>query len=207
MSPIHPVRRAFARAGWLLLGTLLVAQNASAQEAAIVALGDSNTAGYGVGAGQAFPAQLQDMLRQLGHDVRVVNAGVPGDTFGRMLARLDASVPAGVELVIVQGGYNDVLARTHPDSIVEMLRGILGRLAARRVSVVLCGFSSFPIGTRSGRRSRPPTGPPSSPAAPVTIRNTADPTASTCRPPDTRPSPPASPRWWTGCCSQARRRA
>jgi acyl-CoA thioesterase-1 len=128
------------RAGWLLLGTLLLGASASSQEALVVALGDSNTAGFGVGAGQAFPAHLEVMLRQRGHDVRVFNAGRPGDTFGGMLARLDSSVPSGTRLVIVQGGYNDVVVRTPPDRIVAAMQGILARLKARHADVVLCGF-------------------------------------------------------------------
>jgi hypothetical protein len=72
--------------------------HASAQEATIVTLGDSNTSGFGVGAEEAFPARLEAMLRRRGRAVHVVNAGVPGDTFGGMLGRVDSSVP--------QGGYN-----------------------------------------------------------------------------------------------------
>ena len=38
--------------------------HASAQEATIVTLGDSNTSGFGVGAQEAFPASLEAMLRK-----------------------------------------------------------------------------------------------------------------------------------------------
>ena len=81
--------------------------HASAQEATIVTLGDSNTSGFGVGAQEAFPARLEAMLRKRGRAVHVVNAGVPGDTFGGMLGRVDSSVPQGTRLAIVRGGYND----------------------------------------------------------------------------------------------------
>ena len=63
--------------------------HASAQEATIVTLGDSNTSGFGVGAQEAFPARLEAMLRRRGRAVHVVNAGVPGDTFGGMLGRVE----------------------------------------------------------------------------------------------------------------------
>jgi acyl-CoA thioesterase-1 len=57
----------------LILSTLMCA--VTAQSAAlIVALGDSNTAGYGVSAENAFPARLQAMLRRGGYDVQVANA-------------------------------------------------------------------------------------------------------------------------------------
>jgi acyl-CoA thioesterase I len=128
------------RACWLLLGMVLVTSSASAQEALVIALGDSNTAGFGVGAAAAFPAQLDAMLNYRGHRARVVNAGLTGDTFGGMYGRLDSSVPPGTRLVIVQGGYNDLLAGTQPQAIVAAMRGILARLNARGVKVVLCGF-------------------------------------------------------------------
>lgn len=125
----------------LLLALLLCCfADGSAEAQTIVALGDSNTAGWGVGSANSFPSQLNAMLAQRGYKARIVNAGVSGDTLGGMLGRLDASVPAGTRLVIVQGGYNDVFQRTPPDVIVGRLQGILSRLHARRVPAVLCGF-------------------------------------------------------------------
>src|SRR5262245_57897999 len=89
--------------------TLLIClfDGGAAEAQTIVALGDSNTAGWGVGSANSFPSQLNAMLAQRGYRARIVNAGVSGDTLGGMLGRLDASVPAGTRLVIVQGGYND----------------------------------------------------------------------------------------------------
>jgi acyl-CoA thioesterase I len=42
--------------------------------AQVVALGASNTAGKGVAPQQAYPAQLEALLRSKGYDGRVVNA-------------------------------------------------------------------------------------------------------------------------------------
>jgi lysophospholipase L1-like esterase len=94
----------------IVLSTFLFATGAHSQSALIVVLGDSNTAGFGGGREKAFPALLQAMLRRNGYDVQVANAGITGDTLRGMLARLDRDVPQGTRLVIVQGGYNDVLA-------------------------------------------------------------------------------------------------
>ena len=132
------LRRAFT---WtVLLATLLVSREAFPQTARIVAIGDSNTAGFGVAHAQAFPARLETLLRAAGHDAQVWNAGIPGDTFGGISARLDRYVPDGIQVVIVQGGYNDLLRRTHPNAIVAYLESIISRLRARRINVVLCGF-------------------------------------------------------------------
>jgi acyl-CoA thioesterase-1 len=102
--------------------------------------GDSNTAGFGVGRENAFPARLEVMLRASGYDVQVANAGITGDTLRGMLARVDASVPWGTSIVIVQGGYNDVMVGTTAAALLASINGILARLAARRVKTVLCGF-------------------------------------------------------------------
>jgi acyl-CoA thioesterase-1 len=126
----------------IVLSTFLGAAPAQAHSALIVALGDSNTAGFGVGAENAFPTRLQALLRRNGYDVQIANAGIPGDTLGGMLARLDRYVPQGTRLVIVQGGYNDVIRGTTAAALVASINGILSRLAARRISTVLCGFNN-----------------------------------------------------------------
>ena len=61
----------------------------------MVALGASNTYGKGVARNQAFPAQLEAILRAKGLNVRVINAGINGDTTEGMLQRMDGAVPNG----------------------------------------------------------------------------------------------------------------
>jgi acyl-CoA thioesterase-1 len=88
--------------------TILLASLVQAQTAVrIVALGASNTEGWGVLPAQSYPAQLQILLRARGIEASVFNAGIAGDTTGGMLARLDQAVPAGTHLVILQPGTND----------------------------------------------------------------------------------------------------
>src|SRR6202047_2189572 len=62
------------------LALLFVPTPGIARVAVILDFGDSLTAGYGVPAGQAFPARLQAWLHERGIAARVVNAGVSGDT-------------------------------------------------------------------------------------------------------------------------------
>ena len=128
----------------LVVGTILSAGSAHSQATRVVALGDSNTAGYGVGGPAAFPAQLEAMLRTRGYNVEVLNAGISGDTTRGMLARLDSAVPPGTQIVIVQGGYNDLRRGSTPDLIAGNIDAILARLRARQVRAVLCGFYDQP---------------------------------------------------------------
>ena len=142
----------------LVLGTMLSAGSAHSQATRVVALGDSNTAGYGVGLQAAFPAALEAMLRTRGYNVEVLNAGISGDTTRGMLARLDAAVPPGTQIVIVQGGYNDLRRGSTPDLIAGNIEAILARLKARQVRPVLCGFYDAPwdaIAKRYGAVSVP----------------------------------------------------
>ena len=135
-------KRGFA--GLLALSTFLFAGSAYAQSIRIVALGDSNTAGFGVARQEAFPAQLEALLRTTGYDAQVFNAGISGDTTSGMLARLDSAAPPGTQIVIVQGGYNDLQRGSSPAAIMANVEAILARLRARQVRAVLCRFYDQP---------------------------------------------------------------
>lgn len=116
----------------------LLTQVSIAGAATVVALGASNTAGKGVSSGEAYPAQLEALLRARGLNVTVVNAGVSGDTTGGMMARLDSAVPKGTSVVILQPGGND-LRRGMPDYTGEIRK----RLAAAGVRVVMLPNAMF----------------------------------------------------------------
>ena len=107
---------------------------ASANAATVVALGASNTYGKGVGRDQAFPAQLEAMLRARGYSVNVVNAGINGDTTEGMLDRLDSAVPSGTRAVILQPGGND-RRKGRTDRTAE----IQSHLRARGIRVIMLG--------------------------------------------------------------------
>jgi acyl-CoA thioesterase-1 len=108
----------------------------SADAATIVALGASNTYGKGVARNQAYPAQLEAILRAKGSNVRVVNAGINGDTTESMLARLDRAVPNGTSAVILQPGGND-RRKGRPDRTAD----IQSRLSGRGIPVIMLGNS------------------------------------------------------------------
>lgn len=118
----------------------------------IVAVGDSLTAGYGLAANDAFPAQLQRALKAKGVAVKVVNAGVSGDTATGGLARLDWSVPDGTDAVILELGANDALRGFDPAVTRKALDTMLHRLQERKIPVLLCGMVAPPnLGAEYGR--------------------------------------------------------
>ena len=118
----------------------------------IVAFGDSLTAGYGLAANEAFPAQLQRALVAKGLAVKVANAGVSGDTTAGGLARLDWSIPDGTDAVILELGANDALRGFDPAVTRKALDAMLRRLQERNISVLLCGMVAPPnMGADYGR--------------------------------------------------------
>jgi acyl-CoA thioesterase-1 len=125
---------------------VLAASDARAADkpVAIVALGDSLTAGLGLAADEAFPAKLTKALADKGIAATVTNAGVSGDTTSGGLARLDWSVPPGTEAVILELGANDALRGLDPAVPRAALESILRRLKERGIPVLLCGMLSPP---------------------------------------------------------------
>src|SRR2546430_2793644 len=114
--------------------------SASAHAATIVALGASNTYGKGVARNQAYPAQLEAILRAKGANVRIVNAGINGDTTEGMLQRLDRSVPNGTSAVILQPGGND-----RRKGRADRTADIQSRLSARGIPAIMLG-NGMPAG-------------------------------------------------------------
>jgi len=127
-----------------LLGSRRVQARGQDGGATLVVLGDSLTAGFGLPAGDAFPAVLERALWAEGYRVTIVNAGVSGDTASGGLARLDWSVADGTDGVILALGANDMLRGIDPDVTRSALDAILARLAARRVKVLIAGMRASP---------------------------------------------------------------
>lgn len=108
----------------------------------VTILGDSITAGLGLPAQAALPAQLQAALNRLGRPVMVRGAGVSGDTTAGGLARVDFSVQSDTNLCLVALGGNDLLRGLEPRSTEANLDRIVQRLRARGVAVVLAGVNA-----------------------------------------------------------------
>jgi len=105
-----------------------------AERPRIVALGDSLTAGRGIGSASAFPAILQQRVDETGLEYTVVNAGVSGDTTTGAVRRLERALEGDVRL------------RGVP---IEQLKSNLSRIIeaaqARGITVLLCGMETLPI--------------------------------------------------------------
>lgn len=106
----------------------------------VVFLGDSLTAGYGLDEDQAFPSLVENRLQAAGRPVKVVNAGISGDTTAGGLQRLDWLLRQQPDILVVCLGANDGLRGVELESSEENLRQIVTRTQEAGVRVLLVGM-------------------------------------------------------------------
>jgi acyl-CoA thioesterase-1 len=135
---------AVVAAGMLLAASGPPAGQAAAATPVVVAFGDSLTAGLGLPEKDSFPAQLERALKARGQQVKVVNAGVSGDTASAGLARLDWAMPDDASAVIIELGANDALQGLDPAATKATLEKIITELKARRLPILLAGMEAPP---------------------------------------------------------------
>ena len=118
---------------------------------AILAVGDSLTAGFGAPKGADYPAQLAQIL---GH--KVINGGVSGDTSAQALARLPDLLAQKPKLVVVSIGGNDFLQRQPESGTRENIRKMVADIRATGVPAVLVAIPHFTTGALLGVVSEHP---------------------------------------------------
>jgi acyl-CoA thioesterase-1 len=123
---------------------LLMFNAAAAQPLTLLGFGDSLMAGYGLQPSDAFPVKLEAALRAKGHDVKVINAGVAGDTALDGASRLGWALSDDVDAVIVEFGANDALRGLPVPQAEQALDQLLGQLAEKKLPVLLAGMRAPP---------------------------------------------------------------
>lgn len=125
-----------------IAGVFLSTAPVYAADVSILALGDSLTQGYGLLEQDGFVPQLRRWLDDNGHDVRVVNGGVSGDTTAGGFARVEWSLTPDIDAMIVTLGGNDVLRGIAPEEARSNIEGILKVAQARNLEVLLIGMEA-----------------------------------------------------------------
>jgi acyl-CoA thioesterase-1 len=124
----------------------------------VLVVGTSLTAGFGLPSPDlAYPRLLQHKADSAGYRVRIVNAGVSGETSAGALRRMDWLLQEPVAGLVLETGANDGLRGQDPDSLRANIESILDR--TRRQSppprVLLVGMEAMPnLGFRYVRRFR-----------------------------------------------------
>ncbi len=122
-------------------GPTLAPVDANDRRPILVAFGDSLTAGFGVEAGLSYPDYLQ---KSLGDKMRVVNAGISGETTTGALSRVDTIIALKPKIVIVEFGGNDGLRGLPISTTRANLEKIVTELKAAGPRLVLAGMTLPP---------------------------------------------------------------
>jgi acyl-CoA thioesterase-1 len=105
----------------------------------VLMLGDSLTHGYGLVAENGLVPQLQRYVNSQRDDVRLINAGVSGDTTAGGLERVAWSIEPGLDAAVVALGGNDVLRGIAPEVVRANLIGILDELQRAHLAFLVVG--------------------------------------------------------------------
>ncbi|MFT5704978.1 MAG: acyl-CoA thioesterase-1 [Shewanella sp.] len=99
----------------------------------ILAFGDSLTYGKGANDGGDYPAVLSELT-----GIRVINAGISGETTTEGLSRLSGLLKQeSPQLLILLEGGNDFLRNTDPDITKANLAGMIELAQAQSIAVIL----------------------------------------------------------------------
>lgn len=102
-----------------------------------IAFGDSLTSGYGASKGKDYPTLLGQKL-----GVTIVNHGVPGQTTGQALSRVDSAARQAPRVVLLCLGGNDGLQQQPRETMFKNLSDIINGFHAEGSFVVLIGVRS-----------------------------------------------------------------
>jgi acyl-CoA thioesterase-1 len=123
-------------------------------------LGDSLTSGWRLPEAEAYPALVARALAARGRPIRVVNAGVSGDTAAQGLARLPGVLELRPDVIVVALGANDGLGPGPLEEAEAALGRIVLEARARGVRVLLVGIrlgvgpDAPRVGARAGDEER-----------------------------------------------------
>lgn len=128
----------------LLLNPALAVQTDShnqLEKRTILVLGDSLSAGYGIGEAAGWVSLLQQKLHSEQYDYHVVNASISGETTTGGLRRLDSLLAKWQpELVIIELGGNDGLRGVNLKTIESNLSRMIAQAQSTPADVILLGM-------------------------------------------------------------------
>jgi acyl-CoA thioesterase-1 len=123
-----------------LIGSLLFGVS-QAEPIQIVAFGGSNTFGKNLSRSEAYPAQLEAMLKAAGYDVVIKNEGTNGQSTSEELSKVNSAIPDGTRIVIFHPGGNDQTKKkfTQFNDTKGNVETIVQTLLDRKILVLLTG--------------------------------------------------------------------
>ncbi|HKK27551.1 MAG TPA: arylesterase, partial [Gemmatimonadota bacterium] len=123
----------------------------------VLFLGNSLTAGLGLGPDRAYPALIQARIDSAGLPFRAVNAGVSGATSADGVRQVGAWMDLPVAVLVLELGANDMLRGQDLAATRRNLQAIIDTVRARRPAarVVIAGMRAPPnLGSDYAERFR-----------------------------------------------------
>ncbi|EDZ63672.1 lipolytic enzyme, G-D-S-L family [Sulfurimonas gotlandica GD1] len=124
-----------------------LSKNILDKDAVILAFGDSLTHGFGASIKDSYPAQLEKKT-----GLKVINAGINGETTSEGLLRLPKFLEQKPDLVILCHGGNDILQKLSQENLKSNLQKMVRLIKQSGAEVILVAvpdFHMFGFGTLS----------------------------------------------------------
>lgn len=128
------------KAAWFI--SLIFLIQAAPAPKVILFYGDSLTAGYGLSVEEAFPSLVEKKLIKQGKSVKVVNAGLSGETSAGGLSRLNWVLRQPIDVFVLELGANDGLRGLPLEQTQKNLQTIIDKVKEKNksVKIVLAGM-------------------------------------------------------------------
>lgn len=98
----------------------------------VLFFGTSLTAGLGLDPDQAYPSLIEKKAQAEGIPIKVVNAGLSGETTAGAVRRIDWVLRAPTDLVVIESGANDALRGLSPQDARANLEHLIAAVRAKQ---------------------------------------------------------------------------
>lgn len=122
------------------------ADNGQAKEKTILFFGTSLTAGYGLPINEAFPALIQEKIKESKLTYKVINVGLSGETSAAGNNRIDWLLKQPIDILVLELGANDGLRGIPLSDTKNNLQQITDKVRKKypEVKIVLAGMQIPP---------------------------------------------------------------
>lgn len=127
----------------LVLAALIFLSLMSWAQPRVVFIGDSLTDGYGVSRKKAFPALVEEEIRQKWPEIQVFNAGVSGALSSQAEAFVRRALRLEPDLIVLALGANDGLQGRSPERMKKNLSRALALAKKKDIKVLLAGMKMY----------------------------------------------------------------
>lgn len=129
----------------VLVAVAMCTTSAHSASKAVLVLGDSLSAEYGLARGEGWVALLEQRLKESGIDATLINASISGETTSGGKTRLPALLSKNQpDVVVVELGANDGLRGLALGDTQKNLRDIINAAKKSKARVVLVGMQLPP---------------------------------------------------------------